>query len=133
MALILALYFGSKVGETLFSSFKSASVQYGSGFLLIFFGVLVLGMIINFFIGKLIQVTGLDFFDALLGGFFGLIRGACLVLIVIILLAMPSFNMSDLLNRSAIASWINPLVVWLMKDLANHPEYIPVSLQDAIR
>lgn len=131
-ALIVALIVAPSVGRVLFFSIKNSSVQYGAGFLLAFFSVLILGMIINYFLGNAIRMTGLGFFDTILGGVFGFVRGVCFVLIILLLMAMPSLNMTTLLDRSAIASFVNPFVVWASKDLANHPEYSH-SLQSTLK
>jgi membrane protein required for colicin V production len=122
-ALLLALSFAPRMGYFLFSSFKNLSVQYGAGFLIIFLAVLIVGMIINYFLGKIIRLSGLGFFDTALGAVFGFIRGACLVFIIIVLLGIPSLDMSELLARSAIAHDVSPFIAWISKDLASHPEY----------
>ena len=46
-----------------------------AGFLLVFCGVLLLGRLVSFVVGKFLRVTGLSIFDHLLGAAFGALRG----------------------------------------------------------
>jgi len=112
VSFLLALHYANSIGQSIFSSFHNVNVRFGAGFLTIFFVVLILGMVINFLIGMLVKGTGFGFFDSFLGAIFGFIRGACLVVILMMFLAMPWMDASDLLSRSTIATACAPIVSW---------------------
>jgi len=55
--------------------FTSRAAANLAGFLVVFFGVLLLGAFVSFLVQKFLRLTGLSFFDRLLGAGFGLLRG----------------------------------------------------------
>lgn len=111
-AFILALLFANTVGNLLYHSVHNASVKYAISYITIFLIILAIGMLINFLIGKLVKVTGLGFFDTILGGLFGFMRGICLLVIIIMLLSMPWMSAQNVLNQSVIANLLHPVVDW---------------------
>ena len=58
--------------------------RYSSAFAAVFLGVLVIGAIVQWMLGKLVEGTGLTGTDRTLGFFFGGARGAILVLVVLV-------------------------------------------------
>jgi membrane protein required for colicin V production len=115
LALVLSIFFGSDIGNWLFASFQNATVRGGAGFIFTFFMVLILGMVLNFFIGRFVKMSGLGIFDTILGGAFGFIRGIALLVVIMMFLSMPWLNASELLSESAIATMLQPVVTWAMK------------------
>lgn len=115
LALVLALFFGSDIGNWLFASFHSATVRSGAGFIFTFFVVLIIGMVLNMILGRFVKMSGLGIFDTILGGVFGFIRGIALLVIIIMFLSMPWLNASALLSESAMATMLQPVVTWAIK------------------
>lgn len=58
--------------------------QYSGAFAAIFIGVLVIGVIVQWMLGKLVKGTGLTGTDRTLGFFFGGARGAILVIVALV-------------------------------------------------
>ena len=54
---------------------SSRSTANFCGFVVVFVGVMLLGSLIGFTLSKMLRVTGLSFFDRLLGAVFGILRG----------------------------------------------------------
>ena len=59
--------------------------RYSGAFAAIFIGILIIGAIVQWMLGKLVQGTGLTGTDRPLGFFFGGARGAILVIVVLVL------------------------------------------------
>lgn len=87
-ALLLGLWLYGSVGALL-RPYLSRSMANFCGFLVVFCGVLTLGALLGFLLGKLLQATGLSFLDRLLGVAFGVARG--LLLAVALLTAILAF------------------------------------------
>lgn len=83
---------------------KSDVVASGAGFLLIFVLVVVLAGIAGRIARWATQSVGLRWFDRLLGGAFGFLRGALVVMVLV--MAMASFlPSSDILAKSSLAQY----------------------------
>ena len=84
---------------------RSHEVALGAGFLALLLATLALGALLAFLARKLIKTTGLQWFDRLLGGIFGLIRGV--VLDCALLLALVAFGIKPLaVQRSLLAPYV---------------------------
>ena len=81
LALLVARSYSEVVAATLFNSFDNLTMRFVTAFALIFIGVMMLGTFVNFLMSKLLIFTGLRFVDRILGGLFGIARGALIVLV----------------------------------------------------
>lgn len=82
-ALLVARVYSEVLAEILNNVIDSAAVRYVTAFVVLFVVVMMLGTLLNHLMSKLLTVTGLKFADRLLGGVFGLGRGALIVLIIL--------------------------------------------------
>jgi len=89
LALVLGLWFYGAAGAYLAPYLSSRRMANFGGFFLVFFGVILLGAIIGLIVGKFLRVTGLSFFDHLLGAGFGVVRG--LLIAVALMAAVMAF------------------------------------------
>jgi membrane protein required for colicin V production len=85
--LVLGAWFYGRIAEYLEPHVSSPAGAKVAGFLIVFFGVVLVGAIISSIVGKFLRVTGLSIVDHLLGAVFGLLRGV-LVAVAIIMAAM---------------------------------------------
>ncbi len=88
-------------------------VRHGLGFLLIFFGVIVAAWLLTALLRKLLSAAGLRWFDRLLGGALGLLRGVliCVVLLVI----LTAFPLSETaVAQSRLAPDLLQAGVWMV-------------------
>jgi membrane protein required for colicin V production len=91
----------------------STEIAQGAAFLALFVLVLILGAVISFVARKLIKAAGLQLFDRILGGFFGLMRGVGIA--VVLLMVMMTFGIKpETVHRSVLA----PYTANLAKPLA---------------
>jgi membrane protein required for colicin V production len=63
---------------------STPSLRAITAFILVFIGVLLIGALLNFFIGLIVKATGLSGTDRLLGTVFGFVRGVFIVMIFLI-------------------------------------------------
>jgi membrane protein required for colicin V production len=84
---------------------KSHEVALGLGFLVIFLGTLLVGALVSWVVRKLVQTVGLQWFDRLLGGAFGLLRGV--LVDAIILMVLVAFAIKpEAVRTSVLAPYI---------------------------
>lgn len=84
---------------------KSHTIALGAGFLLLFLGTMAVGAVISVIAQKLVQTVGLQLFDRVLGGAFGLVRGIALV--CILLMVMLAFSIkTEAVQRSVLAPFV---------------------------
>jgi len=83
IAAIVGIYFGfwsyGIVAARVRDHVSSLQIANLIGFLVIFVGVVILGSIVGLILAKLFKWVGLSWFDRLLGGVFGVVRGSIIV------------------------------------------------------
>jgi membrane protein required for colicin V production len=109
VALVAGTWFYGMAGGWLQPYVSSRSVANFAGFFLVFFGVLVLGAVVSYSVGRALNVTGLSFFDHLLGAGFGLVRGTLIG--VALILGIMAFSTGDRPPESVVHSRTAPYVV----------------------
>ncbi len=124
IGVILAIYFYKNIAELVFSFIQNKMVSYLLGFLLIFISVIIFGMIISFILSKLIRGP-LKTMNHILGGIFGILRGALIcIIIVFLLMAFPLGNLNEKILSN---SKITPYCVTSIKIIIN---LIPKEIKD---
>lgn len=108
-----------------------ASLRYFSAFVGIFFLILFLGWAINRLMRPVIHRSGLSAVDRWLGFCFGLIRGATVVA-VFLLMATHIEGMAEQLpvQHSQLAPYFRPAVVWLDRYLPDTVETVTAWLKE---
>ena len=90
VALLLGMWFYEKAGALVKPWVDSPDAARLLGFVLIVVGVLVLGSLVAWIVGRFLRTVGLSFFDRLLGAAFGLLRGGMIA--VALLTAFMAFG-----------------------------------------
>lgn len=111
-ALVLGMWFYGLAGSFLLPYVSSQRLANLIGFLLVVFGVLLLGALLGWVVSRFLRKVGLSFFDRLLGAGFGLVRGVLVA--VALLTAWMSFGPqvdSKTVSRSMLNSRIAPYVL----------------------
>jgi membrane protein required for colicin V production len=105
-------WFYSVVGAYIEPHVSSRSTANFCGFAIVFAGVMLLGSLIGFTLSKMLRVTGLSFFDRLLGAVFGILRGVLMAaaLVMALLAFAPGFR-ADTPPDSVAHSRLAPLVI----------------------
>ncbi len=90
LAFALGLWFYGAAGAFLLPYVSHKGIAHFAGFALVFVGVLCLGGLTGWLLGKLMKWAGLSWLDRLLGGAFGVLRG--FVVAVALVLALMAFS-----------------------------------------
>lgn len=101
------------------------SARIATAFTILFFMTLILGGIISFILQHLIEKTGLTGTDRLLGMQFGIIRGAVLVSLMVMLAGVTPLPEDSWWKQSVLIPPFQALAVWLK-------EHIPSELMGYI-
>jgi uncharacterized membrane protein required for colicin V production len=108
-ALLLGLWLYGTAGAWLLPYLSSAALAHAAGFAIVFCGVLILGAIVSFFVGRFLRVTGLSFFDHVLGAVFGVLRW--IVVATAIVMGTMAFSRGDRPPAAIVESRMAPFVV----------------------
>jgi len=109
LALLLGLWLYGSAGGYLLPYLSSRSVANFAGFAIVFCGVLLLGSLISFGVGKFLKITGLSIFDHAAGAVFGFIRG--ILIGVALVTGIMAFSVGDGPPSSVVHSRMAPYVV----------------------
>lgn len=82
-ALTLARLYSENLADFMVNMIANESARYVSAFAIVFVLVMMTGTLVNHLIAKLLTITGLKLADRLLGGAFGVARGAVIVVVII--------------------------------------------------
>lgn len=125
LGLLAGFWFYRLMAAKLLPWVKTVTAADILGFLIIFVGVLILGSIISGLLSRLFNWIGLSWFDHVLGGIAGLLRGALVIAALVDVLVAFSPSPTPLfLNNSRVLPYTIQLSSWLV-DLA------PRELRDA--
>lgn len=87
-AFVVARLFSPTLAVHLEPYIQTPSLQLLAAFALLFFGMLLVGSILNWVIGLLVRATGLSGMDRLLGMAFGMARGLLVLVVALALLRL---------------------------------------------
>jgi len=93
---------------------ETPSVRLGLAFIILLVAVLIIGAIVGFLIGQLVDKTGLSGTDRLLGMVFGAARGAVLVAILVLLAGLTPFPQDPWWQQSQLIVHFQQLALWLL-------------------
>jgi membrane protein required for colicin V production len=106
LGLVLGSWFYGNVAAYLTRYVSSRAVANSAGFLIVFCAVLMAGAIVSSIVGKFLKVTGLSFFDHLLGAAFGTVRGVLIAAALI--MAVLAFAPGDHPPKAVVESRLAP-------------------------
>ncbi len=108
VGLVAGFWFYKMVGYQLHPWIKSTTAADAVGFFLIFFGVALLGSLIAALLSRLLRWVGLSWFNYLLGGLAGFVRGALIVAVLAnVLVAFAPTPVPDYLKNSRVLPYAN--------------------------
>jgi len=101
-----------------FSTFLEAIISYPSAriataFALLFFTTLILGSLISYLLGALIEKTGLTGSDRFAGMIFGIVRGMVVVSLVVMMAGLTPLPEDTWWKESSLIPPFQSLAVWL--------------------
>lgn len=120
-AFLVAYHFAGDLASLMEGSVSLPSARIAMGFTGLFIAVLLVGGLVNYLLGRLVETTGLSGTDRLLGGMFGAARGLALVLIVIMVAGFTPLPADPWWQESRTIARLMPLVDWAAS-------YLPESI-----
>jgi len=112
VGIFLGTWLYSSVGEWIEPRVHSRGTANFCGFLVVFLGVMLLGSLAGRIVSRLLKVTGLSFFDRLLGAVFGILRGTIVAAgLVMAILAFAPGAKAGTPPDAVASSRLAPLVI----------------------
>ena len=128
-AFLVAYHFAGDVADLMADAVTLPSARTAMGFAGLFVAVLLVGGLVNYLLGKLVESTGLSGTDRLLGGAFGAIRGVALIVAVLLVCGFTPIPADPWWKESATIQRLLPLVEWsvelLPESVSEHLDFEP--------
>lgn len=123
---ILAIWLGYNYSQSLDpwlqSYIQEKSARTVVAFLIILFGTLLAGGIVNTILSFMLKSTGLSGMDKILGMVFGFARGVFIVALILAAVKMTSLPYQQYVQNSKVIAQLNPVVNWISG-------YLPVFIE----
>jgi len=130
-AFLVAYHFAGDVANWMEDAVTLPSARMAMGFTGLFVAVLLVGGLMNYLLGRLVETTGLSGTDRLLGGVFGAGRGLVLVVAVVLVAGFTPIPADPWWKESATIQRLMPLVSWaaehLPESVVEHLDFEPDS------
>jgi membrane protein required for colicin V production len=128
-AFLVAYHFAGDVAVLMEDAVTLPSARTAMGFSGLFIAVLLVGGLINYLLGRLVETTGLSGTDRLLGGIFGAARGLVLIVAVLLVCGFTPIPGDPWWKESQTIQRIMPLVTWaaayLPESVMEHLDFEP--------
>lgn len=128
LAFFVALRFGPMAAGYLADYITVPSVRLAAAYCSLFLATLIIGAIINYFLGKMVRATGFSGTDRVLGFIFGLARGVAILVIAIMLARLTVVSEDPWWKESFAIEYLEPWAVkaqaWLPEDMDSGLEQI---------
>jgi membrane protein required for colicin V production len=111
-AFIIAYQYGGNVAALMDDHISLPSARTAMGFTGLFIAVLLVGGLLNYLLGRLVESTGLSGTDRLLGGVFGAARGLALIVAVLLVAGFTPIPADPWWKDSQMVQRLMPFVVW---------------------
>ncbi|HET6563961.1 MAG TPA: CvpA family protein [Xanthomonadales bacterium] len=134
LAFVLAYRFAGDLGSMMEAQVSLPSARLAMGFAGIFLVVLVLGGLLVYLVGRLVESTGLSGTDRLLGGVFGAVRGLAIVVTFLLVAGLTPIPADPWWKESPMIQRLMPMVYWVAEFLpesaSQHLDFEPVQEQE---
>jgi len=125
-AFLIAFQYSGALAMQLENHIELPSVRTSLAFAGLFISILLVGGLLTFLVGKLVEKTGLSGTDRLLGGVFGGVRGLALVLAIMLFAGLTPVPQDPWWHQSRMIQSLMPLAEWSAQYL---PDYILEHLE----
>lgn len=127
LAFWVVFKFSPRIAAALVDQVSLPSVRMAIAVIVLLVGTLVVVGIVNYFVGLLIDKTGLTGTDRMLGVVFGILRGVAVVTIIVVLAGLTPIPQDPWWHASLFLGHFETIartaITWLPPDLAQHFSY----------
>lgn len=120
IAAVVAFKFSHPLSDKFAGMIHSSSLRFVISFIILFLIILIVGSIINHFLGLMIRSSGLSGTNRVLGMVFGFARGVLLIAIFILFAGMTSLAREPWWQSSYFIPYFHGLVAWLQQFIPQH-------------
>ena len=128
-AFVVAYQYGGDVAALMDDHISLPSARTAMGFTGLFVVVLLIGGLLNYILGRLVESTGLSGTDRLLGGVFGAARGLVMVVAVLLVAGFTPIPADPWWKDSHMVQRLMTFVEWssgfLPENVTEHLEFDP--------
>jgi len=112
VAFVIAYQYGGDLAALMDNHIDLPSARTAMGFTGLFLVVLLIGGLLNYLLGRLVESTGLSGTDRLLGGVFGMARGLALVVVVLLVAGFTPIPADPWWKEAQLVQRMMPFVEW---------------------
>ncbi|MDB4021628.1 CvpA family protein [Litorivicinus sp.] len=124
-AFVIARQFHSAMDQLLVAQIADMLMRSIASFATLFVGTLIVGAILSFLLGALINATGLSSTDRLLGMVFGFARGALIITLIVGLLGLTPLTKDSWYTDSTMVLHFEIVAHWALDQLSVQGIAIP--------
>ncbi len=125
VALMVSMAFYEDLATILSQWISTPTAQKVTAFVILFICVLLLGAIVNYLAGRLVDKTGLTGTDKMLGIVFGVARGGVIVAILVLLAGLTPLPQDPWWQDSQFLGYFEEFAMWMRN-------YLPSDIADNI-
>ena len=127
IAFVAAWLFASQLAAWMPTEIPGEELRWLAGFATVFFLVLLAMSLVAMALSQLVKSAGLSVEDRVLGAFFGLMRGAAVVMLLVLLAGMTSLPRQPVWREAALRPVLERVALgirdWLPSAIGRHISY----------
>ncbi|MCV2402834.1 CvpA family protein [Marinomonas sp. C2222] len=133
VAFVIAVKFADQMQALLLDQVQNDQIRYIVSYVSLFVASLVVGALVSYMLGFLIQVTGLSSTDRVLGMLFGFARGSLIVIAFVSLLSLsPAIEETEFWKSSQLIPQLGQLNDWTREMLGKSSDLVDSTLIDRV-
>lgn len=117
LAFWIAINFGPQLAGILPASIELPSIRFAIGFAVLFIMTLIAGALVSFLVSTLVHRTGLSGTDRALGVVFGMLRGAVIIAVLVLLAGLTPLPQDPWWRESMLLGHFQNFALWLRDTL----------------
>ncbi len=127
VAFVVARTYTSEIVPLLPLDIPTDALRYLAAFMILFLATLLVSSLLSIALTQLIKGLKLGWLNRALGGVFGILRGVCIVSILVFLAGFTNIPKDDRWRSAMFSSplevFVKHLLVWVPEDIAKHVNY----------